>query len=220
MSEFEDRRSKPDPAELIADPLEKAQREAENGIRQFEAALALVRHYTDGKGRDDQFSLTQELICEFHRLALDGIHAEAGRYRRGWTTIRGSQHVPPLYTQVSDLVVQMCDYVNEYWYGLDEAELAAYVLWRLNWIHPFTDGNGRTARTVAYAILSLKLGYVLPGSPTIPDQIAADKAPYYRYLEEADDSWKREIVALSGLEKMLETMLEQQLRSATSSSSG
>jgi hypothetical protein len=29
-------------------------------------------------------------------------------------------------------------------------ELAAYGLWRLNWIHPFVEGNGRTARAVCY----------------------------------------------------------------------
>lgn len=183
MSEFEDRRSKLDPADLIADPYGKAQREAENGIRQFEAALALIRHHAGGEGRESQFSLTQEAILEFHRIALDGIHAEAGRYRKGWITIAGSRHVPPPHGQIGNLVAQMCDRVNDYWRGLDDAELAAYVLWRLNWIHPFADGNGRTARTVAYVILSLKLGYAPPGSPTIPDQIAEDKNPYYRFLE-------------------------------------
>lgn len=39
--------------------------------------------------------------------------------------------------------------------------LGAYVLWKLNWIHPFADGNGRTARAVAYVVMSIKLDSLL-----------------------------------------------------------
>jgi Fic family protein len=76
----------------------------------------------------------------------------------------------------------MCDYVNQNW-GRSALHLAAYVLWRINWIHPFADGNGRTARAVSYILLSIKLDSLLPGTKTIPDQIAADKKPYYAALE-------------------------------------
>ena len=85
----------------------------------------------------------------------------------------------------------------------------------MNWIHPFADGNGRTARVVSYVVLSTKLNSLLPGTPTIPDQIAADKRRYYTAFEESDESWKREILALSRMEAMLEGMLAQQLRNAT-----
>jgi Fic family protein len=85
----------------------------------------------------------------------------------------------------------------------------------MNWIHPFADGNGRTARIVSYVVLSTKLNSLLPGTPTIPEQIGADKQPYYTALEWADGSWKREILALSRMEDMLDAMLAQQLLSAT-----
>ena len=49
---------------------------------------------------------------------------------------------------------------------------------------------------------------------TTPEQIASDKAPYYKALEKADDSWKREIVALSGMDAMLDRMLKRQLEDA------
>jgi Fic/DOC family len=62
----------------------------------------------------------------------------------------------------------MCDYVNENWEGSSPVHLSAYVLWKLNWIHPFTDGNGRTARAISYLLLCLRLGYRLPGTNTIP----------------------------------------------------
>jgi Fic family protein len=89
------------------------------------------------------------------------------------------------------------------------------VLWRINWIHPFADGNGRTARAVSYILLSIKLDSLLPGTKTIPDQIAADKKPYYAALETADAAWKqRRQVDVSELEQMLSGMLAGQLLQA------
>jgi Fic family protein len=52
----------------------------------------------------------------------------------------------------------MCDYVNDQWSVRTALHLAAYVMWRLNWIHPFTDGNGRTSRISSYVILTIKAG--------------------------------------------------------------
>jgi Fic family protein len=85
------------------------------------------------------------------------------------------------------------------------------VMWRLNWIHPFTDGNGRTSRAASYMILCLKLGYVLPGRNSIPDQIAGDKTPYYRALEAADLAWEKGEVDLSAMKELLSSMLAKQL---------
>lgn len=213
MSEHEDRHSRADPVELITDPEEKARREAENGVRQFKAAVEIVRaHVPRASGH---FRLTQAIILELHQKALEGIHPLAGTYRNSPVLIGKSAHIPPRHVEVPDHVASMCEYVNCHWHDRNAIHLAAYVLWRMNWIHPFADGNGRTARVVSYVVLSTKLDSLLPGSPTIPDQIASDKRPYYKALEEADDSWKREFIALSGMENMLEQMLAQQLLSAT-----
>ena len=48
--------------------------------------------------------------------------------------------------------------VNRAWEKADELTLGAYVLWRLNHIHPFINGNGRTARAASYFVICLKLG--------------------------------------------------------------
>jgi Fic family protein len=98
--------------------------------------------------------------------------------------------------------------------------LAAYVLWKLNWIHPFADGNGRTARAIAYVVLSIKLDSVLPGAPTIPEQISGNKKPYYDALEAADKCLAGGEVDVSDLEKMLDAMLSTQLLSAAREASG
>ena len=89
--------------------------------------------------------------------------------------------------------------------------MAAYLLWRINWIHPFDDGNGRTARAASYAALCILLGYELPGTRTIPEHIAADKAPYYKALEAADESWAKKQLDVSQLEGLLEDVLAKQL---------
>jgi len=116
---------------------------------------------------------------------------------------------------VSEETEHLCEYVNDNWSTKSALHLGAYVLWRLNWIHPFADGNGRTARTVSYVVLSIKLDGLLPGVPTIPDQIASDKTPYYVALEAADSAWKAtQQVDVSQLESMLEGMLATQLVAA------
>jgi Fic/DOC family len=87
------------------------------------------------------------------------------------------------------------------------------LLWKLNWIHPFADGNGRTARAVSYAVMSIKLDGMLPGTPTIPEQISANKGPYYDALEKADGAFERGRIDVAELEAMLSSMLSRQLLS-------
>jgi Fic family protein len=207
----EDRHGEAEPVELISDPGEKARREAENGIRQFKAAVKIIVDYVS----DRRFRLTQSSILQLHQKALEGIHPLAGNYRYSPVPIGSSSHTPPSHVEVPDQVADMCAYINEHWNDRSAIQLAAYVLWRMNWILPFADGNGRTARIVSYVVLSIKLKSLLPGTPTIPDQIAADKKPYHDELEHADAAWKHERLHLSGMEQMLERMLAKQLSRAT-----
>ena len=90
----------------------------------------------------------------------------------------------------------------------------------MNWIHPFADGDGRTARAISYVVLSIKLDSLLPGTPTIPEQIAADKQPYYNALEAADREWTNQKVDVSKLEAVVEAMLSQQLINAVKKAAG
>jgi Fic family protein len=73
------------------------------------------------------------------------------------------------------------------WIATDEPySLAAFALWRLCWIHPFEDGNGRTARAVAYHIICVKLGGWLPGKKTLLERIKLDSDDYRYALTHAD----------------------------------
>src|SRR5258708_38946803 len=105
----------------------------------------------------------------------------------------------------------MCDYVNDNWDKNTAIHFSAYALWKLNWIHPFTDGNGRTARAFSYLLLCLRFGYRLPGRKTIPEQIASDKTPYNTALEASDQESAAKKIDLSVLEQLIGDLLGYQL---------
>ncbi len=87
----------------------------------------------------------------------------------------------------------------------------------MNWIHPFVDGNGRTSRAVSYLVLCARLGYVLPGTITIPEQISKNKTPYYEDLEAADTANASGKLDLTVMEQLLESLLANQLVSVLDS---
>lgn len=196
-----ERYSEASTAELILGSQEKARREARNGVRQFDRLIELIEAAVTGPA---QFRLRVSTILALHRVAMEGLDLYAGNFRPADVKIVGSSLRPPPAESVPQEVESCCDYVNENW-KRSAVHLASYVLWRLNWIHPFTDGNGRTARVVAYLVLSVRLGYRLPGTKTIPDYISDDKGPYYDALEAADRG------ALHVMEKYLEGLLHEQL---------
>jgi Fic family protein len=213
----DDRHSVAETKLLLTDPDEIARREAENGIRQFDLALEIIRSFV--KDSERKFRLRSSTILQLHQAALDGLHPLAGTWRNTPVKIGGSGHKPPEAAFVSEEIEYLCDYVNENW-SSTAIHLAAYVLWKLNWIHPFADGNGRTARAVSYVVMSVKLDSVLPGAPTIPEQIATNKKPYYEALEDADRHWSGEKIDVAKLEAMLDGMLSIQLLSAAKEASG
>lgn len=202
------RHSVAEAANLIPDEEERARKEAENGLRQFDAVKEQVAHWLETRR---PFRLRVSAILGLHRVALDGISQYAGNFRPADIAIGKSTHKPPGAHMVPELVEEMCDYVNENWDSKTAIHLSSYVMWRLNWIHAFTDGNGRTSRAVSWLVLCMRLGYQLPGVRTIPDQITENRDPYYRALEDADDAAKEGRIDLSSLESLMGDMLAVQL---------
>jgi Fic family protein len=195
-------------ADLITDPDEKAAQEARNGLRQIDAVTEIVESYTEP---DRPFKLRLSVLLHLHRIALEGISSYAGNFRPAGIAIGGSRHTPPGAHMVPGLVEEMCDYVNEHWTTSSALHLAAYVLWRLNWIHPFTDGNGRTSRAVSYLVLCLRIGHPLYGANSVPAQIAQDKTPYYDALEAADAASADGQLNVEQIERLLDSLLARQL---------
>lgn len=206
-----DRQSIADEAPLIDEPEALAAREANNAVEQFDRVLDLI----DVHVRDRRpFRLRPSMIMTLHGVAMAGVHRMAGTFRNAPVSIQGSKHIPPDHQQVPALVEDMCDWIEAQWSTKSALALCAYTMWRLNWIHPFADGNGRTSRAVAYLVLCVRAGDRLPGRLTIPEQIAADKKPYYDALEQSDQTAEASNPGLTVLEELLQCGLVQQLGSA------
>lgn len=199
-----------DPA-TAGTPQQVAAAEAENALQQFDYLRKLIAKATESSSSSG-FRLRVSHLTDLNRLAIRGLHARAGAFRTVPITIHGSGHTPPPHEEVPRHLEDMCDYVNDS-AGKSAVHLAAYVMWRLNWIHPFYDGNGRTTRAASYLILCAKLGYPLPGTTSIPELISKKKGPYYKALEKADEACRQNEIDLTEMETILDNALADQLAS-------
>jgi Fic family protein len=103
-------------------------------------------------------------------------------------------------------------FIHESWTVVDDpTTLPAYALWRLNWIHPFVEGNGRTARAACYYLICMRQGRLLSGKKIVPERIREHRDPYYAALREADKSWDNGQYDVSALSAYLSDLLVGQL---------
>lgn len=90
------------------------------------------------------------------------------------------EYIPPEYTEIPTLLDELTEYVNT----TDDHPLivAAVVHYQLVTIHPFEDGNGRTARLMSGYILDL-FGYGFNGIGSLEEYFAYDPDEYYASLQ-------------------------------------
>lgn len=212
----QERKSEAEIPGLISDPVKLAEKEAENALAQFDWGMEEVARWVSHRAP----SLRVSMLLDLHRKAMIGIDPYAGNFRPASVSIIGSRHNPVSGEDVAKHVEDMLEYIKINWESKTATHLAAYAMWRLNWIHPFADGNGRTSRIFSYMLLCARLGYRLPGTNTIPEQISDYKAPYYSALEAADEHWKRGRVDVTEMEKLLEGYLAKQLVGIQESATG
>ena len=102
--------------------------------------------------------ISEKDILLIHDMILKGIDTgNAGQYRKVAVRISGSTVVLPNPLKVPDLMSDFTDYLNGV-LDIHPIELAAEAHYRLVTIHPFVDGNGRTARLLMNMILLMQ-GY-------------------------------------------------------------
>ena len=124
--------------------------------------------------------LDEDVIFTLHKIILKNIDdTEAGHYRKTNVMITGAIHIPPSAAKIQRSMNQFFE-----WYYLNKmklsiAELAAWVHYKIVYIHPFADGNGRTARLLMNLIL-IQNGY----PPAVI--LNVDRQKYYRVLKDAD----------------------------------
>lgn len=126
-------------------------------------------------------------ILALHRLVLRSIDdAHAGAYRLAQVYIAGSAHVPPPARAVPGRMAEYAAWLARTGedqvagQGLHPVERATHAHFWLVDIHPFVDGNGRTARLLMNLLL-LQAGYPIAIIRT------EDRAAYYRALEAAHE---------------------------------
>ena len=142
--------------------------------------------------------------------AVANIAQFGGRYRED--PIYVGNHTPPHFKEVPNLMDRLFSVIHENWTIVDHpTSLAAYALCRLNWIHPFVEGNGRTARAACYYLICMKHGKLLPGKKTVPERIREDRTPYYEALKAADRAWDDGNLDVSVMAQYLEALLKGQL---------
>lgn len=89
-------------------------------------------------------------------------------------------YIPPEYIDIPDLLDELVQYVN----STDDHPLivAAIVHYQLVTIHPFEDGNGRTARLLSGYILDMN-GYGFNGIGSLEEYFAYDIDEYYKSIQ-------------------------------------
>ncbi|MGD0865122.1 MAG: Fic family protein [Rhizomicrobium sp.] len=150
------------------------------------------------------------MLWALNHVAVSNISQFAGRFRE--EPIYVGNHKPPHFKEVPELMDRFISTLHENWFNWQPTELAAYGLWRLLWIHPFIEGNGRTARAACYYLLCTRSEMLLPGRKTVPERIRDNREPYYAALRAADQAWDQGNLDFSDMEAYLADLLAAQLR--------
>ncbi|KKQ38206.1 MAG: Filamentation induced by cAMP protein Fic [Candidatus Roizmanbacteria bacterium GW2011_GWA2_37_7] len=141
------------------------------------AALEYLYNLVD---KDKNHTVSEMLVKNLHQIILQKTDKEwARRYRNANVIIGGADHTPPDALQVPNLMLDLITWLNSQKNKLNIIELAALLHHRLVHIHPFFDGNGRTAR------LTMNLFLMQAGYPLVVI-MKTDRKKYYDVLDKAD----------------------------------
>ena len=151
-----------------------------------------------------QTTVSQHLIRELQSLIIESIDKTiAGVYRTGEVAVTGATHQPPSAIEVPYLMSNLVSWFGHNQKKLHPIELATIAHHKLVSIHPFVDGNGRTARLLMNIILLQKdypLAIILKN----------DRKVYYESLSKADRGNLTPFVAFiaRAVERSLDIYLE------------
>ncbi|MDX2032864.1 MAG: Fic family protein [Blastocatellia bacterium] len=136
---------------------------------------------------------------ELHRLFYARIDpAEAGRYRRSQVYLAGSEYLPPAADRVPGKMRTLFRGLAKRRRERHPVSFAAWLHYELVSIHPFIDGNGRTAR-LAMNLALLQAGYPVVSIPPVRrgDYLRALQREQLGRLEQFEDSFEALIADLT-----------------------
>ncbi|MFA9423238.1 MAG: Fic family protein [Sedimentibacter sp.] len=121
--------------------------------------------------------LSEWNLKNIHALILKEIdNKNAGRYRNENVLISGAKHIPPKHFELDYLMQKLVKEYNQDWEDLHPVVRATLLHGEFVKIHPFIDGNGRTARLLLNFEL-MRCGY----TPVIIKN--EQRATYYDVLD-------------------------------------
>ena len=141
---------------------------------------AALEYLYDLIDKDKKHTVSEMLIKNLHQIILQETDKEwAGRYRNANVIIGGADHTPPDALQVPNMMRDLIIWLNSQKNKLNIIELSALLHHKLVYIHPFFDGNGRTAR------LTMNLFLMQAAYPLVVI-MKTDRKKYYDVLDKAD----------------------------------
>lgn len=188
----------PPDEKLLCSPDEKVPLEIANQAEVLEFVADFV-----AKGRT---RITESDVLAIHNLTITGIYPCAGKFRDVTTEIKiiGTDHKPSHPSQVRIDVSDLLEWLYNGGRAFSPLHRAAFVMWKINAIHPFNGGNGRVARAVAYLVVVSEVAPVFAGE-SLPTKLKARKPEYLDALRAADNG------DLSTLEQLILECFDSQL---------
>lgn len=171
--------------EVIESDERKHYLKPEQEVRNYFLALNYLEEKLNNKEK-----LSKKLILDVQKLVEKGAPKEKIGFRGPMppgvlfavydSKTGNPDYIPPEYSDVPGLLDELIEYVNT----TDDHPLivAAVVHYQLVTIHPFEDGNGRTARLLSGYIMDLN-GYGFNGIGSLEEYFAYDVDEYYDSIQ-------------------------------------
>lgn len=195
---------------LSGEKLSKVDAEDVRELLNYKRAFDFVADYLLS-----QKPITEGLIREIHKKLVDGVrgnNAQPGRYRNVQNYVANSKtkeiiYTPPAAYEVPFLMAQLVDWIqNEQ--TIPPVLVSGIAQFQLVHIHPFLDGNGRTARLLSTLCL-YKFGYDFKKLFTISEYYDRNRASYYKAIQSVRDKNMDMTVWLEYFSKALETQMHE-----------
>ncbi len=155
-------------------------------------------------------------LGELNLYAVHHLSPRPGVFRYKFeynVAINGSAHQPPPYQEVEAWMADFLINLHKLYETGTAIRAAAYALWRMNWIHPFAQGNGRTSRALCYFLLCQRYNVWFPGTP-LHELIRQNRDEYCELLRDADKTVDLHHMAdLSKIDDFLERLMSKQINS-------
>jgi len=149
-------------------------------VERYYQALQQVEKWVEGKQK-----VTESRIRKIHALLYRGRRAKPTQYRDGQNVIRETNgeiiYMPPEAEDVPGLMAELVSWIHKSEADLPVPVIAGMAHYQFVTIHPFYDGNGRTARTMTTWLL-YQGGYDLGKFYALEEFYAEDLEGYYDAL--------------------------------------